>query len=109
MKAQEGEELFEAILNEYHGKISVSQMKMFGSVGLKVNGKVFAFLMKGKLVLKLPKGRVSDIIASKKGAYFDPGHGRISKEWVAIVPSTKNEWINLTKEAEEFVVSIKNK
>ncbi len=32
----------------------VSQTKMFGSVGLKMGGKVFAIFYKGKFVAKLP-------------------------------------------------------
>jgi hypothetical protein len=37
---------------------SVTQGVMFGSTGLKVKGKVFAMLVKGALVVKLPKARV---------------------------------------------------
>jgi TfoX/Sxy family transcriptional regulator of competence genes len=36
---------------------------MFGSPGLKVSGKVFSMLVKGRLVVKLPRQRVEAIIA----------------------------------------------
>jgi len=59
----------------------VSQTKMFGSVGLKVNGKVFAIFYKGKFVAKLPRERIDTIVALGQGEHFDPGPGRPSKEW----------------------------
>jgi hypothetical protein len=41
-------------------------------------------------------------VAAGAGEYFDPGHGRLMKEWVAIaghgVP-----WIALAREAHAFV------
>jgi len=80
----------------------VSQTKMFGSVGLKVNGKVFAIFYKGKFVAKLPGKRVDAIVASGKGDYFDPGHGRPSKEWLA-VSGESPPWTGLAKEVYRFV------
>jgi hypothetical protein len=77
--------------------------RKFGSNGLKVNGKLFAMVSsKGNLVVKLPKQRVDGIVASGQGENFDPGHGRLMKEWVAIL-STKVSWIALVREAHDFV------
>lgn len=78
---------------------------MFGSTALKVKGKVFAMMVKGDLVVKLPKERVEALIGAKLGAYFDPGHGRLMKEWVAIESKAEAQWLTLAKEAEQFVVS----
>lgn len=75
---------------------------MFGSMGLKVGGKVFAMLVKGRLVVKLPKERVEALVASGGGEYFDPGHGRIMKEWVAVEPGN-GDWQSLAREAKHFV------
>jgi len=50
---------------------------MFSSSNvLSVNGKIFAMLVRGKLVVKLPKQRVDELVAARVGTYFDPGHGR---------------------------------
>lgn len=97
---------FEPIAKTFLKESGVTEGKMFGTSVLKIKGKVFAFPMKGNLVVKLPKERVAEIVASKKGVYFDPGHGRISKEWVAVKPSTEKHWMDLVKEAKDFVAQI---
>lgn len=81
----------------------VSLGKMFGSQGLKVNGKVFAMLVKGKLVVKLPRARVDALVSAGQGEYFDPGHGRLMKEWVALKPRIRDEWSGLVEEAKKMV------
>ncbi|SRR5229473_4974312 len=96
---------FEPVVRVFHSDTKVTQARMFGSPGLKINGKVFAMLVKGKLVVKLPKERVDALVASGDGQHFDPGHGRLMKEWVAIAPVTKEKWLSLAKEARDFVGS----
>ena len=80
----------------------VTYGKMFASMGLKVSGKIFAMLVKGKFVTKLPKERVDELVRCGTGAYFDPGHGRLMKEWVAL-EGTEDLWLDLAKEARRFV------
>jgi len=72
------------------------------SYGLKVNGKIFAMFSKGRFVTKLPKQRVDELVSSDKGERFDPGHGRLMKEWV-VVRAARASWIDLAKEAYDFV------
>ena len=80
--------------------------KKFGSSALKVNNKIFAMLVEGKLVVKLPKQRVDALIASRAGERYDPRrNGRLMKEWITIEPTSGEDWLNLSKEAMEFVVS----
>jgi TfoX/Sxy family transcriptional regulator of competence genes len=78
----------------------------FGSSGLKIGGKLFAMLVRGKLVVKLPKPRVEALIAAGDGERFDPRHdGRLMKEWLAVEPTSQAEWLPLAREAMEFVAS----
>jgi hypothetical protein len=80
--------------------------KRFGSSGLRIHNKIFAMLVKGKLVVKLPKRRVDALIASGDGERFDPRHdGRLMKEWVSVEPTSEEEWLPLAREAMEFVAS----
>ncbi|MGQ0570870.1 MAG: TfoX/Sxy family protein [Armatimonadota bacterium] len=97
------DDLFKPVSEAFQEDRSVSKAKMFGAVGLKVAGKVFAMLVKGQLVVKLPNQRVESIVASKKGSYFDPGHGKLMTEWVAVRADRKSAWVKLATEARDFV------
>jgi hypothetical protein len=77
--------------------------KGFGSNALKVNEKIFAMISsKGEFVVKLPQARVEALVNAGKGAYFDPGRGRLMKEWLAVSGAATN-WTALAKEAYAFV------
>lgn len=74
----------------------------FGGVSLRSNEKVFAMLFKGKFVAKLSPSRVTELVASGKAKRFDPGHGRLMKEWIEIT-GHRSLWAGLAKEARVFV------
>lgn len=77
---------------------------MFRASGqLRVNNRIFAMLVNGKLVVKLPRDRVDGIIAAGEGVRFDPGHGRIMKEWLTVGMSSREDWMSLAREALAFV------
>jgi len=75
----------------------------FGSGALKVSGKIFAMISaRGSFVVKLPKERVTELVGAGRGHHFEPGRGRLMKEWFASdeKPST---WLALAREAHAFV------
>ena len=74
----------------------------FGSNALKVNGKIFAMLVRGSLVLKLPKARVTELIEAGVGGPFDAGKGKPMKEWVTVL-AVARKWLALAREARQFV------
>ena len=81
----------------------VSRRRMFSSENaFSVNGKIFAMLTRGTFVVKLPKERVDDLVEAGKGKRFDPGHGRLMKEWIA-VEAGDLPWVALAKEAHSYV------
>ncbi len=81
-------------------------LRKFGSSGLRIDNKVFAMISsKGQFVVKLPRERVNDLVASGIGEYFDPGHGRLMKEWLVVKPGFDEKWLPLAREAMEFVAS----
>ena len=73
---------------------------------LKTRKKMFAMFSKGNYVLKLPKERVEELIRSDEGLPYDPGNGRIMKEWVIIPVEHSDKWINYASEAKEFAKTL---
>jgi hypothetical protein len=101
--APEVDPSFSPIVAAFAKDRQVSRKRMFStSNALNVNGKIFAMLVKGKFVAKLPKDRVDALVRDGHGEYFDPGHGRLMKEWVA-VGAGKASWVALAREAYGFV------
>ncbi|MDB5074162.1 MAG: TfoX/Sxy family protein [Chloroflexi bacterium] len=105
------EERYATIVEALRGDADIIQSsdlprsKRFGSSELRMNNKIFAILVKGRLVVKLPRQRVDALIASGDGERFDPGHGRLMKEWLTVAPTSELEWLPLAREAMEFVAS----
>ena len=93
---------FQAIADSFANDPRVGVGKMFGSVALKVNGKVFAMLVRGELVVKLPQPRVHQFVNAGRGKAFDPGHGKLMKEWLA-VPGCAESWPEVVSDAYRFV------
>jgi hypothetical protein len=86
-----------------HGPQSSQQ---FGASALKVKQSIFAMLVDGKLVLKLPRQRVEELVAAAAGVHYDPRHdGRLMKEWIIIGPTADDAWLDLAREAMQFVAS----
>jgi hypothetical protein len=77
--------------------------RRFGDGALKAHGRIFAMLAQGRLVLKLPRQRVDALIQAGLGERFDPGHGRIMKEWLSLSPDAPEDWLALAREALAFV------
>jgi hypothetical protein len=93
--------VMEAFARDRH--VSLENRKGFGFGTLKVNGKIFAMMSsKRQFVVKLPKSRVDELVNRDKGQRFEPGHGRIMKEWF-VVGRGKANWVELAKEAYDFV------
>jgi hypothetical protein len=80
------------------------ERRKFGANGLKVNGRIFAMLVRGQLVVKLPRQRVEALVASGQGEPFDPGHGRKMREWVTVL-SPAVSWVDVAREAHDFVAA----
>ncbi|MBK5113862.1 MAG: hypothetical protein KGD59_01740 [Candidatus Heimdallarchaeota archaeon] len=74
---------------------------------LKIKRKMFAFPTKdGNLIVKLPKERVTELLSSGEGLPYDPGNGKIQKEWVIIPLKNSDKWIGYAKEAMKFALAL---
>jgi hypothetical protein len=79
--------LFESLCDEYAGVSGVTVPDGgggFGSNAIKINKSIFAMLVNDRLVVKLPVGRVAELISSGDGVPFDAGKGKPMKEWVGL-------------------------
>jgi hypothetical protein len=85
-----------------YGADDPSKSKKFGASGLKIRNKIFAMLVQGNLVVKLPKQRVEKLIAAGDGEPFDVGERRM-REWLTV--SQQADWQALAEEALVFVDS----
>ena len=98
------EQRFEQLAAGFLGDPEVSTGTGFGSApGLRVSGKIFAMLVHDRLVVKLPRARVDELVSFGMGERFDPGHGRIMKEWAAVSAESAADWIELATDALNFV------
>jgi hypothetical protein len=53
--------------------------------------------------VKLPRARVDELLAAGAGERFDPGHGRVMKEWIAVPDAAGADWEALASEGVEYV------
>ena len=90
------------------GVTRITEGKGFGSTGqLKFEGRIFAMLVRGELVLKLPRGRVDELVDAGEGTHFDAGKGRSMREWFVLSSASRTQWVTLAREALEFVQEAK--
>lgn len=90
---------FESVVAALSKEGGVTAARMFGSDALKFKTRVFAMVVKGELVVKVSAERAQELLASKHASPFDPGHGRIMRQWVAIGARAKLDWCELAREA----------
>ncbi|UOQ90100.1 TfoX/Sxy family protein [Agromyces endophyticus] len=99
----EGFELLEQVATELLAEPDVGFGRMFGSEGLSVRGKFFAFVSsQGDLVVKLAEDRIAEA-----GLDNMVMRGRPMREW-AVVPVAEgvDRWRTVAREAYAFVDSI---
>jgi TfoX/Sxy family transcriptional regulator of competence genes len=102
------EERYAALIESLAGGSNAtvgSGKRGFGSSALQLDGKIFAMLSKGRLVVKLPRQRVDALVSEGFGQRFDPGHGRLMKKWFALERSADEDWLSLAREAIDFIAS----
>jgi hypothetical protein len=99
--------LFDAVVEPFSGDPRVTAGTGFGgSPGRRVDGRIFAMLVRGELVVKLPRRRVDALVEAGTATWFDAGKARPMREWASIGATHGDAWAGLVAEAHEFVGSL---
>jgi hypothetical protein len=99
------EQRYEDLIDEFAGEDGVLPPQGgsgFGRSALRYRRKIFATLVRGELVVKLPRQRVDELVADGHGARFDANKGTPMKEWFSLDPESDLAWPPLAREALDF-------
>ena len=105
-KFPESYAIFDPIVAEWTARPDVALGAMFGSEGLNVRGKVFAFVtFDGALMVKLPEDRVGELAKTHEA---EPAvmRGRLMHRWATVGTDAADRWPALVAEAFAFVDEI---
>ena len=110
MKDEEGltraHAIFDPIAAEYLTRPDVDIGPMFGSEGLRIRGKIFAFVgYRGGLVVKVPEARAAEIVASGVAERMVMRE-REMREWLTVERGEHDQWAPLIAEAYAYVDAI---
>ncbi len=70
--------------------------------GLRTRGKIFAMLVGGELVVKLPPDRCAELVGAGSAEVFEVGQRRM-REWVRIAEVDEMWWRELAHDARTYV------
>jgi hypothetical protein len=99
------EQRYEDLIDEFtdaDGVIPPQGGSGFGRSALRYRRKIFAMLVRGQLVVKLPGPRVDELVADGQGGRFDANKGTPMKEWFTLDPESELAWLPLAREALDF-------
>jgi hypothetical protein len=99
---------YEDLVDELVGVAGVTPPRRgggFGRSALRFQDKIFAMLVRGRLVLKLPAERVDDLVEAGDGVRFDANKGTPMREWFSLDPESGLPWLPLAQEALDFARS----
>jgi hypothetical protein len=106
MSATSAEERFARIAAAELRVPGVTAGTGFGSnAGLRISARIYAMVVRGELVVKLPRERVAELVASGVASHFDAGKGRPMKEWASVPVRASRRWGALVTESRRFVGS----
>jgi len=109
IRRAEGQRLLDDLAADYSGRAGVDRALMFGSTGLRIGGKFFAFVgADGDLIVKVPAVRAAAVRAHGEASPVQVGRNA-TREWIS-VPATAVEgpaglWREVLSDAYHHVAS----
>jgi len=102
------EEAFRRIADAYVDRPGVTTGTGFGgNEGLRFEGRIFAMLVRGELVVKLTPERVTSGIAGGEGRAFEPGTGRVMRAWFTSSLDRVGTWRGLVDDAFDLATNVR--
>jgi len=96
------EDVYDELATEQLARPGVTLGRALQNEVLKINGKIFAFLNRDRLVVKLPRDRAATMVEAGDAVPFESG-GRVMKEWVAVGDLDPDRWRQLMTDARGYV------
>ena len=94
---------FDAVAARLLAEPDVDDHRAFHSPCLRVRRKIFAMLVRGELVVKLPPERCAELVDAREARPFDRGQGTPMRAWVTVDDLEIEAWPALAEEALAFV------
>ncbi|MFI6316311.1 hypothetical protein ACIBG8_02265 [Nonomuraea sp. NPDC050556] len=101
----DAQRLFDDLAEEHLVKPEVSMGRILANEGLTVNGKLYAFCSRDRLIVKVPLERARALLSDGTAEPVEMGKRRM-KEWVAFTSPQEEEWRAFMAEALAFVESL---
>jgi TfoX/Sxy family transcriptional regulator of competence genes len=101
--------LFDELAADHLGRPGVTIGPAMRNEGLKVDGKLYAMVVRGRLVVKLPEAQAAELTEEGDAIPFEPRPGRLMREWVMIDPpatADHGEWRHLIEDAGDYVTAL---
>ena len=101
--AEVRERLFWKLAEDLLNQAGITQSTMMGYPCLRNKGAFFACVERGTghLIVKLPAGRVTELVVKGDALPFAP-NGRTFREWAAFPNADRQEWRAVLDEARTF-------
>lgn len=103
------QQVFDEIVEAQLSGTAVTIGPAFAGEALQVDGKIFAFLRRDRLIVKLPAYRVDAIAAAGQGEHCETRPGHPMREWLAtplLATDDADRWRALADEARTFVARV---
>jgi hypothetical protein len=95
----DAETAFQTLVERFAAEPGVTLGTGFGaSPGLRVDGRIFAMLPDGELVVKLPAERCAAMVQAGQGRLMTSGK-RTMREWIVVAGVDEEAWAALAAEA----------
>ena len=99
----DAEAAFETLVGRFAREPDVTLGTGFGaSPGLRVDGRIFAMLPEGALVVKLPADRCAAMVEAGDGSLMVSGK-RTMREWLVVDGVDEDRWAALAADALGYV------